>query len=93
MSRVVQPMPPRYSVAWFEALFDAIDRLHDDVCAGMLNHPTILAPEAMAGWLQDIVYTAQETIAELRANAPAVDGSRRITVGQEARERDVTPSD
>jgi len=35
----------------------------------------------MAGWLEDIVYTAQETIAELRALAPAARGSRRELSG------------
>ncbi|HMM29040.1 MAG TPA: hypothetical protein PKD46_12225 [Aggregatilineaceae bacterium] len=79
-----QPRHPLYSVAWFEDLFDALDRLHDDVCglgSGALDDPSALDAEAMAGWLEDIVYTAQETIAELRAIAPAARGSRRELSG------------
>lgn len=61
---------PRYDDVWFERLFQVLDRLHDDACAGHLNSG--LAPEDVIGWLQDIIYTAQETIVEVRANRPSV---------------------
>lgn len=60
-----------YGGEWFEAIFVALDELHDDVCAGRLNTLSGMALEEMVGWLDDIVYTAQETIVEIKAITPA----------------------
>lgn len=59
-----------YSVAWFEALFNALDDLHTDVCTGRFEVCSPLALDDAAGWLDDIIYTAQEAVSELRARAP-----------------------
>jgi hypothetical protein len=57
----------RYSEVWFDALFRALDRLHDDVSQGRLSSVLALAPAEMVGWLEDIIYTARETIREIQA--------------------------
>ncbi len=73
-----------YDAAWFEALFNALDLLHDRVCAesdlsrtgttaqdGPVNTPVLPLDAAdMVGWLEDIIYTAQETISEIREKLP-----------------------
>lgn len=53
-----------YSEVWFETVFQALDRLHDDVCAGRLSG---MQTVDVVGWLEDIIYTAEQTIDELRA--------------------------
>lgn len=55
---------------WFEAVFLAVDRLHDALSAGQPNTVSPVAPMDMVGWLQDIIYTAQEAIVEIRAKTP-----------------------
>ncbi len=62
-----------YDAVWFEALFNALDHLHDDVCADRLAPLPATPVDEMVGWLEDIVYTAKETILELRA-APGLVG-------------------
>lgn len=54
-----------YNDVWFEALFQLVDRLHDDASAGDL--PTTVPQDVMVGWLEDIIYTARETILEIQA--------------------------
>jgi hypothetical protein len=56
-----------YDAAWFEMVFSALDSLHDAVCADGLEDNSPMAPAEMVGWLEEIIYTAQETIAELKA--------------------------
>lgn len=63
-----------YDVVWFETLFNALDHLHDDVCADCLAPLPTLPRDEMVGWLEDIVYTATETILELRGTAPGLVG-------------------
>ena len=59
-----------YDAVWFEALFEAIDHLHDQVCDASAEATSPLAPDDLVGWLEDIIYTAQETIVEIRAKHP-----------------------
>lgn len=56
-----------YDEAWFEMVFAALDRLHDAVCANDREDNSPTAPAEMVGWLEEIIYTAQETIAELKS--------------------------
>ena len=49
----------------FESIFNAIDRLHDAASSGKLAEVTNLSTDEVIGWLQDIAYTANETIREL----------------------------
>jgi hypothetical protein len=57
-----------YDEVWFEKLFQAVDHLHDAASTGRLETASPVDPAEMVGWLQDIIYTAQETIFEIRAN-------------------------
>ena len=53
----------------FESIFNAVDRLHDAASSGTLGEVTNLTTDEVIGWLRDIAYTANETIAELEGNA------------------------
>ena len=68
--QVDQLLRSAFDDAWFERLFLAIDRLHDRVSDGRPCTVSPLAPADMVGWLEDIIYTAQETIVEIRGNQP-----------------------
>lgn len=57
-----------YDEVWFETMFQGFDRLHDDVSLGRLSTVSPMDPAELVGWLQDIVYTIQETISEIRGN-------------------------
>ena len=56
--------------AWFEGVYQALDRLHDDACADRLSSLSPLGPAEIVGWLEEFIYTAQETIFEIRAAYP-----------------------
>jgi hypothetical protein len=59
-----------YDEAWFETLFLALDKLHDVVSEQRVSQVSPVAPTDMVGWLEDIIYTAQEAIVEIRTNLP-----------------------
>ncbi len=61
--RILQAL---YTDARFESIFNAIDRLHDAASNGKLTEVTNLSADEVIGWLQDIAYTANETIRELK---------------------------
>lgn len=71
MQQNVQPqIQTLYDEAWFEIVFAALDRLHDAVSAQRPAKVSPVAPGDMVGWLEDIIYTAQEAIVEIRDNIP-----------------------
>jgi hypothetical protein len=57
----------------FEAIFNAIDRLHDAAASGTLHELTNLPDQEVIGWLRDIIYTANETIRELEGQSTDLD--------------------
>ncbi len=61
--RILQAL---FTDARFDSIFSAIDRLHDAASSGKLAEVTNLSPDEVIGWLQDIAYTANETIRELK---------------------------
>jgi len=77
-----------YDEAWFETVFVALDRLHDALSAGYLGTVSRVAPEDMVGWLEDIIYTAQEAIVEIRAQSPGslCDGSWVVQLESEEKD-------
>jgi len=77
-----------YDEAWFETVFMALDRLHDAVSAGCPGAVSRVAPEDMVGWLEDIIYTAQEAIVEIRAQAPASQRDRSWVAQLESEDKD-----
>jgi hypothetical protein len=59
-----------YSAEGMEELFLRLDRLHDLVVAGQLGNFSALSRAELQGWLEDLIYTARETIQELQAASP-----------------------
>ncbi len=58
-----------YGEAGFAHLFAKLDRLHDLASEGHLSEATSLRPAEVIGWLQDIIFTAQETVREVESHA------------------------
>ena len=54
-----------YSAEGMEELFLRLDLLHDYASAGRLNDVTTLSPEELRGWLEELIYTARETLREM----------------------------
>jgi hypothetical protein len=57
-----------YTDARFDAMVRALDKLHDAASEGRVSHVSDLPRHELIGWLEEIVYTAQETIRELEAD-------------------------
>ncbi len=53
------------SDARLAALFEVFDDLHTAASEGQLAAMTTLNNRELVGWLQELVYTAQETITEI----------------------------
>jgi len=49
----------------FAEMFEMLDELHTAASEGELHTMTSLNRRELVGWLRDLVYTAQETIAEI----------------------------
>jgi len=57
--------------AGLAAVYEAFDDLHDAVSEGQIQELTPLDRRELLGWLRELVFTAQETIAEIeKVNAP-----------------------
>ena len=54
-----------YSAEGLEDVFLRLDLLHEYVSAGRLNDVTTLSRSELRGWLEDIIYTARETLREM----------------------------
>jgi hypothetical protein len=54
-----------FTDARFASLLATVDRLHDVVSEGKLDQVTNLSKDEVVGWLNDILFTVQETINEL----------------------------
>jgi hypothetical protein len=54
-----------FTDAGLAAVFEAFDDLHTAASEGQIHEITALDKQELLGWLQDLVYTAQETIVEL----------------------------
>ncbi len=60
-----------FSDAGFEHIFAKLDLLHDLASEGRLIEATPLRGTEVIGWLEDIIFTAEETIREIDARTPA----------------------
>lgn len=56
-----------YSAEGMEELFVRLDLLHDYVSSGRVDEVTPLSRAELRGWLEDLIYTARETLRELDA--------------------------
>ncbi len=62
-----------YTDARFESILTVLDALHDAASEGRSHEVSALPKDELIGWLQDIAYTARETIRELETDRP-IDG-------------------
>jgi hypothetical protein len=65
-----------YNDARLATLYQALDELHTAASDGDMHVLTTLTRDEMVGWLRDLVYTAEETIAEIEKEAPKNTASR-----------------
>jgi hypothetical protein len=63
-----------YNDARLAYLFDALDELHSAAGDGNLHALTTLSKVEMVGWLRELVFTAQETIAEIEQHSSEMPG-------------------
>ena len=56
-----------YSDAGFASMFAKLDCLHDLASEGQLSEATSLSASEVIGWLEDLIFTAEETIREIDA--------------------------
>jgi hypothetical protein len=54
-----------YSDEGMEELFLRLDLLHDYASAGRLSDVTPLSREELRGWLEELIFTARETLREM----------------------------
>ena len=54
-----------YSAEGMEELFVRLDLLHDYAAAGRLEDATALSRAELRGWLEELIYTARETLREM----------------------------
>ena len=54
-----------YGAEGFEELFVRLDLLHDYAAAGRLGDLTSLSTTEVRGWLQELIFTARETLREI----------------------------
>ncbi len=59
-----------YTDARLADLLQAVDELHTAASEDLLAQVTPLTAQDMIGWLKDLVYTAEETIAEIEQRQP-----------------------
>lgn len=52
-----------------ESILKTLDRIHEAAANQQLSEATSLDAEALVGWLEDIIFTAQEAITEVRQEA------------------------
>jgi hypothetical protein len=50
-------------------VFEAMDDLHSAASEGQITDLTALDNRELVGWLQELIYTAQETITEIEERA------------------------
>ncbi len=54
-----------YSAEGMEDIFLRLDLLHDYASEGRLNDVTTLSRAELRGWLEELIYTARETLREM----------------------------
>jgi gluconate kinase len=73
-----------YNASRLAGLFQSLDELHTAASEGRLQHVTPLTDTELIGWLQELIYTAEETILEIQENPmePAVPHLRLVQRNQ-----------
>ncbi|MFP4321937.1 MAG: hypothetical protein ACLFTK_05730 [Anaerolineales bacterium] len=62
-------MAEQLTAEHFEALLAIMDRLHDAAAVDQLHRVSTLDTQQILGWLDDIIFTAEETMRELQGHA------------------------
>ena len=57
-----------YSAEGLEEIFLRLDLLHDYASVGRLTDVTTLSRAELRGWLEELIYTARETLREMGAD-------------------------
>ena len=57
-----------YSAEGMEELFLRLDLLHDYASVGQLQDVTPLSRTELRGWLEELIYTARETLREMETS-------------------------
>jgi hypothetical protein len=70
----------RYLDARLDDAFQVVDTLHDAATEGELEHVTTLRRAELVNWLRELIFTAQETIAELEDDAAPVTAKPMLRV-------------
>lgn len=52
-----------------ESVLNTLDRLHDAATEQALASESSVEPKQIIGWLEDIIFTAQETLKELQSQS------------------------
>ena len=65
-------MAEQYTEAHFEAILQMIDRLHDAAALEDVQSVSLMDKRTIIGWLDDIIFTAEETIRELQESRETV---------------------
>jgi len=61
-----------FTEARMAGLVDSLDELHSAASEGRLHEATTLSDAELVGWLIELVYTATETMAEIRRQQAVV---------------------
>lgn len=64
----LQLVKSQISELTLESVLQTLDRLHDAVVSDSFDENCTVDRETVVGWLEDIIYTAQETIGELQGD-------------------------
>lgn len=63
-----------------DVAYEAIDELHSAICDGSMENLNDFQSRAeLLNWLRDVIYTAQETIAELESTDDQSGSMLRVT--------------
>jgi len=74
-----------FNDARMATIADALDELHSAASDGRLRQVTTLQDAELLGWLYELIYTANETMAEIRrSQAGAEAGGPHIVQSSEA---------
>lgn len=57
-----------YNTARLGSLLDSLDEIHSAASDGRLSEITTISDAELVGWLYEVIYTAQETMAEIEAH-------------------------
>ena len=64
----LQIVKSQISELTLESVLQTLDRLHDAVVADSFETSCTVDRDTVVGWLEDIIFTAQETIGELQCD-------------------------